>query len=268
MLCKYALLHTSISCYTSTVTSIFNIAVCHTPCGVSINKDTCDLLYFEFCVFFVSARQVPVMWLHISWVFCFPVIRGDIFKELHLTETGTQKHKRFQSWGLFESPGKFTLWHRWVRGQLKAWHQSYMRNNWTNEGEEKRRHCLPPRRTGSIQSLRLNPQNPLFSFHLCSSESMLGLNISIEEEDCDCWNTKNMEPADKKSKLSASGEFPVCGVYPDRVGFFTFGVLKTCSERSRGRLEEGEEQWEQRERKVSRGKEEDGVFFLQAADRR
>lgn len=75
---------------------------------------------------------------------------------------------------------------------------------------------------------------------------MLGLNIylyskfqtvfSTEEEDCDCWNnTKNMEPADKKSKLSASREFPVCGVYPDRVGFFTFGVFKTGSERSWGR---------------------------------
>lgn len=50
VLCKYALLYTSISCYTSTVTSIFHIAVCNSPCGVNINKDKCGRLHFQFSV--------------------------------------------------------------------------------------------------------------------------------------------------------------------------------------------------------------------------
>lgn len=50
MLCKYALLHTSISCYTSTVTSMFHIAVRHTPCGVSIKIDTPDFQFSVLCL--------------------------------------------------------------------------------------------------------------------------------------------------------------------------------------------------------------------------
>jgi len=83
VLCKYAPLHTGISCYTSTVTGMFHIALCNTPYGVKINEDTCDQLYFQFSVSFVSARQVPVMWLHISWVRFVSletIVGRDIFK--------------------------------------------------------------------------------------------------------------------------------------------------------------------------------------------
>lgn len=38
VLCKFALLRSSISCYIVTVTSLFHV-VCHTPRGVSFNKD-------------------------------------------------------------------------------------------------------------------------------------------------------------------------------------------------------------------------------------
>ena len=91
VLCKYALLHTSISCYTSTVTSMFHIAVCHTPCGVSINKDTCDQLYFSsvFCACKTSSNCVAPPFMCVP----LPVVTRDIFKELHLTETGTQSTK-------------------------------------------------------------------------------------------------------------------------------------------------------------------------------
>lgn len=64
--------------------------------------------------------------------------------------------------------------------------------------------------------------------------------------------------------MSASREDPVCVVYPDRVGVFTFGVFKTSSERSWGRLrEEGSSESEGKERWV---KGEENVFFLQAVE--
>lgn len=110
MLCKYALLHTSISCYTSTVTSIFHIAVCHTPCGVTINKDTCDLLYFQFSVWCLQDKfQSCGSTFHVSvFVSLGTVVRRDIFKELHLTETGTHSTE-VPVVRLVYVPGKFTL---------------------------------------------------------------------------------------------------------------------------------------------------------------
>lgn len=58
VLCKYALLHTSISCYTGTVTSMFHIAVHHTPCWVSINRDTLSAVFSV--QWFVNAGPVHV----------------------------------------------------------------------------------------------------------------------------------------------------------------------------------------------------------------
>lgn len=195
MLCKYALLHTSISCYTSTVTSIFHIAVCHTPCGVTINKDTCDLLYFQFSVLCLQDK-FPVTWLHISCVcVCLfpwgPLLGGTYYLKSYTWQKLGLKAQRFQLWGLFVSPVNSLCDTGGVRGQLKAWHQSCTRNNdirTVGEEKEERWHCrfsprhdvlsLPPGQIGSIQSLKLNPQNPPF-FFFCSSESMLGLNICL-----------------------------------------------------------------------------------------
>lgn len=74
-------LHTCMSCYTSSVTSIFSIAACQTPCGVSINKYTSDLPCFQF--------RLLIVWLCV----CSPVVRRAISKDLNLTETGIQSTK-------------------------------------------------------------------------------------------------------------------------------------------------------------------------------
>lgn len=200
MLCKYALLHTSISCYTSTVTSIFHIAVCHTPCGVTINKDTCDLLYFQFSVLCLQDK-FPVTWLHISCVcvcVCLSVslgtvVRRDIlFKELHLTETGTQSTEvpvvRFVC-----VPGKFTLWHRWGEGTVKGVtpvlyeKQRYQDCRWGERGEvtlsvQSETWC-PFSSSGTNRKYPVtqteSSKSTFFFFFFCSSESMLGLNICL-----------------------------------------------------------------------------------------
>jgi len=107
VLCKYALLHTSISCYTGTVTSTCHIAVRHTPCGVIINKDTSVLLHFQFSVLCLqdkmsSSHVAPHFMCVCVCLFPWGLLSGgdtrpgDIFKVLHLTETGTQSTKRFQ----------------------------------------------------------------------------------------------------------------------------------------------------------------------------
>lgn len=62
---------------------MFPIAVC----GIGINKDTCDLLYFQF-----SVTKFQSCGSHFMCV-CFPGVGRETFKELHLTETGTQSTK-------------------------------------------------------------------------------------------------------------------------------------------------------------------------------
>lgn len=85
MLCKYALLYTSISCYTSTVTSIFHIAVCDTPHGVSINKDKCDFQFSVLCLRNKFQSCGSTFRLFGSMGTIIKVGRGGIFKVLHLT---------------------------------------------------------------------------------------------------------------------------------------------------------------------------------------
>lgn len=120
-----------------------------------------------------------------------PLLGGTYYlKKLHLTETGTQSTEvpvvRFVC-----VPGKFTLWHWWVRGQLKAWHQSCTRNNNIGtEGEEKERrwHCRCSLRHDVLVFLRVKQEISSHSdwvlkihllFFFNSSESMLGLNICL-----------------------------------------------------------------------------------------
>lgn len=138
-------LHTSISCYTSTATSIFHKGVSRTPCRVSMNKDTWSaVVYF------------PVLdsTFH-EWVFDIEIVTPDRNWDWNhkgsscevcscsLVFEGTLKGVTTVLWVAISrlqvrKKGKETFfWQKYVAGQFETW-------------------CLIPRGwTGSIQMLLL-----------------------------------------------------------------------------------------------------------------
>lgn len=180
-------LHTSISCYTSTATSIFHMGVSRTPCRVSINKDTWSaVVYF------------PVLdsTFH-EWVFDIEIVTPDRnWDRKHkgsscevclcsLVFEGTLKGVTTVLWiaisrlQVRKKRKETFFWQKYVAGQFETW-------------------CLIPRGwTGSIQMLLL-----FFSYQ---SQCWGWLSVQRKKNVSAENNTKkqtNMEPADIKSGLT------------------------------------------------------------------
>lgn len=176
------------------------------------------------------------------------------------------------------STGEFTLWHPvgegTVNGATLVLHEERYWVKWGGrKGRRRRPRGIRVRQAQwpvwdmmSSSSSSINSEYPVtwtetffFFFHFCSSESMLGFNISREEEDRDCWKQhkkKNMEPADtKKNKQNwvRVGSFPRLRASPPHkktaLDSSHLESLKPVQERSWGRLQEGEEGKEGRENK-------------------
>lgn len=88
----------------SPVYFISQYVILHVGSVLTKTRVICCIFSSVFCVCKTSSSHVIP---HCMCV-CFPVVRRDVFKELHLTETGTQSTKvpvvRFVC-----VPGKFTL---------------------------------------------------------------------------------------------------------------------------------------------------------------